>query len=112
MPQDKQIVAAIVETLEPLDVRTRAMFGAYGLYCDDKFMGIIGDDQLFIKPSDAEPALFAGVEMAKPYEEAKDYYLVAEPLDVDPEWLRDVVQATADALPLPKPKKRRTRPAT
>lgn len=106
MSQDKQIVAAILEALEPLDVRSRAMFSAYGLYCDETFMGIIGGDQLFIKPSDADPGLFANVPMAKPYAKAKDYHLIEEPLDVDPEWLREIVQATADALPRSNPTSR------
>lgn len=105
MPQDKAFVNEIVEMLQPLDVRTRPMFGSYGMYCDDKFVAIISDDQLFIKQSDAEPDLFAETEMAPPYPGAKDYYLVTADQFGESEWLREAVQATADALPIPKPKK-------
>ena len=31
------------------DVRAKAMFGAHGLYCDEKFFGILGDGRLFFK---------------------------------------------------------------
>lgn len=42
-----------VEMLSPLGpVRTRAMFGAKGLYVDGLFMAIIDDGQLFLKADD------------------------------------------------------------
>jgi len=42
-----------VEMLSPLGpVRTRAMFGAQGLYVDGLFMAIIDDGQLFLKADD------------------------------------------------------------
>ena len=37
------------------DVRAKAMFGAHGLYCDEKFFGILGDGRLFFK-TDAQSA--------------------------------------------------------
>ena len=33
------------------DVRARAMFGAHGLYSDDKFFGILDEGRLFFKTS-------------------------------------------------------------
>ena len=41
MSTSKKTVASILEQLEPLDVRARAMFGEYGLYCDEKIVGLI-----------------------------------------------------------------------
>jgi TfoX/Sxy family transcriptional regulator of competence genes len=109
MAQDKAFVAEITEMLTPLDVRSRPMFGSYGMYCDDKFMAIISDGQLFLKQSEADPELFFGTEMAPPYPGAKDYHLVTADMFGDGEWLRTAVQATADALPAPKPKKAKGR---
>ena len=37
------------------DVRAKAMFGAHGLYCDEKFFGILGGGRLFFK-TDAQSA--------------------------------------------------------
>ena len=105
MAQDKIFVQEIVDMLAPLEVWSRAMFGAYGMYCDGKFVAIVSDDQLFLKPSNADPDLFTGTEMAPPYPGAKNYHVVTADMFEDGEWLRDAVQATADALPLPKPKK-------
>jgi DNA transformation protein len=31
------------------DLRAKAMFGAHGLYCDDKFFGILDEGRLFFK---------------------------------------------------------------
>lgn len=107
MAQDKEFVLHLVERLAPLDVRAKAMFGAYGLYCDEKFMGIIGDDRLYLKQSDADPSLLAGTTLEPPYDGAKDYHVVPLELFRDDEWLRDAVQATSDGLPAPGAKKRR-----
>lgn len=109
MPQEKAFVRDIEDLLAPLNVRTRPMFGAYGMYCDDKFIAIISDDQLFIKQSGADPDLFVETELAPPYPGAKDYHLVTADQFGEVEWLREAVQATADALPAPKPKKARSR---
>ncbi len=106
MSQDKGFVDDVLERLYPLDVRSRAMFGSYGVYCDGKFVMIIGDDQLYLKRSDAAPALLEGTELTPPFEGATDWHLVPDDLLHDRDWLRDAVQAIADALPTPKPKRR------
>jgi TfoX/Sxy family transcriptional regulator of competence genes len=105
MRQGKEFVQDIEEILYPLATRSLPMFGAYGLYCDEKFVVIIGDDQVYIKRSAADPALFEGTEPAPPFEGASDWHLVPEDLIREGEWLREAIQATADALPKPKPKK-------
>jgi len=108
MPQDKAFVNDIVEMLQPLDVWTRPMFGSVGLYCDGKFVGLVSDDQLFIKRSDADPDLFAGTDEGPPFPGATEWHLVTADHFGDGEWLREAVQATADALPMPRPKKAKT----
>ena len=105
MPQDQAFVQDILEMLAPLDVWSKPMFGAYGVYCDGKFVGIISDDQLFLKQSGVDPDLFADTDVAPPYPGAKDYHVVTADNFGEGEWLREAVQQTADALPLPKPKK-------
>lgn len=110
MRQGKEFVQDIEDILDPLAIRSLPMFGAYGLYCDEKFVAIIGDDQLYIKRSKADPAFLEGTELAPPYEGASDWHLVPEDMLREGEWLREAIQATADALPLPKPKKRAAKP--
>jgi DNA transformation protein len=56
-------------------VSAKPMFGEYGVYCDGKMVAIIGDGQLFIKPTPAGRVLAAGAEEVSPYPGAKPYLL-------------------------------------
>ena len=38
------------------DLRAKAMFGAHGLYSDDKFFGIVDEGRLFLKTNDQTAA--------------------------------------------------------
>lgn len=81
----------------------KKMFGEYSLYLDGKVVAFACDNSLLLKPTEAGRALLPQVTPGKPYPDAKDYYVLDEFLD-DTELLQRVLQATADVLPLPKPK--------
>ena len=50
MASHQDFVDYVAEQLrESGSIRSRKMFGEYGLYCDDIFFAVIFDDQLFIK---------------------------------------------------------------
>ena len=100
MTTSKDTISFLLEQLEPLDVRARAMFGEYGLYCDDKVVGFVCDDTVFLKPNPAT----AGLAEGPCYPGSKDYAIVSAEVVEDSGALRAMVQATADALPTPKPK--------
>jgi TfoX/Sxy family transcriptional regulator of competence genes len=100
MATSKDTVADVLEQLEPRNVRARAMFGEYGFYCDDKIVGLICDDTVFIKATPATD----GMPEAPPYPGAKNSRVADAPLIGDSERFRELIQATADALPAPKPK--------
>ena len=105
MSTSRETIAFIEDQLAGLDIRVAPMFGEYGIYCDSKIVGLICFDTLFLKPSDADPALFDGTKPAPPYPGAKDYLSVPGDALENRDWLQAAVQGTADALPLPKPKK-------
>ena len=86
------------------DVRSRKMFGEYGLYCDDVFFAVICDDQLFIKVTPAGEAAFPHLPKAPPYEGAKDSFLVEDVDDRDT--MTALTRITCLALQN-QPKKRR-----
>lgn len=87
----------------------RRMFGEYALYLDGRVVALICDDQLFLKPSAAGEALLGRAPAHSPYPNAKAHFRLDAELDT-PERLRELLLATAAALPLPPPKKpRRTR---
>ncbi len=110
MSTSPETVAFIEDQLAGLRVRTLRMFGEYGIYCDEKVVGLICDDSLFLKPTSAAPELFARTEPGPPYPGAKDYHRVPGDLLEDRDWLGQAVQATADALPAPKTRKAKALP--
>jgi TfoX/Sxy family transcriptional regulator of competence genes len=105
----KQTIEYLEDQLAPLPIRTAPMFGEYCVYLDEKVVGFVCDDVFLIKPTGAEESFFVGTSPGKPYPGAKDYHAVHGDLIENRDWLRDAVQATADAQPVPKPKKPRPR---
>ena len=85
-------------------VSSRKMFGEYALYLDGKVFALVCDDQLFVKPTPAGRLLVGEPNLAPPYPGAKPHFMVNELLD-DAERLCALARTTAEALPLPKPKK-------
>jgi TfoX/Sxy family transcriptional regulator of competence genes len=88
------------------DVRVRKMFGEYALYCNDKVVGLICDDNLFIKIT--EPGKkFVGkyYQEGHAYPGAKIAMLIDGERIEDHEWLIELIRITADNLPAPKQKK-------
>lgn len=105
MASKQSTVDFLVEQLSQAGIiRARKMFGEYGLYCDEKLVGLVCDDQLFLKPTEAGRAYsgeFVFVEKP-PYPGAKPYLAIAPDLWDEREWLAGLVRATATELPLPK----------
>ena len=85
-------------------IRSRKMFGEYGLYCDEVFFAVICDDQLFIKVTPAGEAAFPHLPKTPPYEGAKDSFLVEDVDDRDT--MTALTRITCLALQN-QPKKRR-----
>ena len=81
----------------------KKMFGDYGIYCDGKIFGLICDDRLYIKPTEAGRALLRTLDLQPPYEGAKPYFYIADVDDRD--YLSALVRETCKALPEPKPKR-------
>lgn len=89
------------------EITVRKMFGEYGIYCNGKIFGLICDDQFFVKITEPGKSLLPDLETAPPYDGAKLHFLVTD-ID-DREKLSAFVAATCDALPMPKPKKKRVK---
>ena len=89
MPRRNEFVAYLCDLLAPLGLlRAKAMFGGWGLYCDELFFAIIIDDVLYLKADDTTRERFTGAGQ-RPFtyamrgvEQRMDYYTVpAEALD-------------------------------
>lgn len=107
MATDKDFVNYVVDQMQQAGkIRSRAMFGEYGLYCNDKFFSLICDNKLFIKPTKAGRAFLGEVCEAPPYEGAKPSFLITEELE-DRDKLAELVKVTIEELPEPKPKNKK-----
>lgn len=87
------------------EIVTRKMFGDYGIYLNGKIFGLICDDRFYLKPTEAVLPLLRCIEMRPPYDGAKNYFYIADVDDRD--YLSMLVRKTCEALPEPKPKKKR-----
>lgn len=81
------------------------MFGEYAIYCHGKVLGLICDNQVFIKHTPAGDKLLPNAQRLSPYNGAKPY-IVLEDLD-NKEFLAGFISSTCEELPLPKPKKKK-----
>ena len=85
------------------DISARKMFGDYGIYCDGKIFGLICDNALYLKPTEAGRSLLRFEVLCPPYPGAKPHFLI-EDLD-NSDYLASLVKATSSELPAPKPSK-------
>jgi DNA transformation protein and related proteins len=88
-------------------IHARKMFGDYALYCDEKVVGLICDDQLFIKYTTPGKEFAEGrYTEGCAYTGAKPSMNVSDVID-DRDFLCTLIRVTADALPRSKVKKRK-----
>ena len=85
------------------NISARKMFGDYGIYCDGKIFGLICDNALYLKPTEAGHPLLRSEVLRPPYPGAKPHFLI-EDLD-NSDYLAALVRATCSELPAPKPSK-------
>ena len=97
-------IAHILDTLAPLPLSSRKMFGEYALYLDGKTVAFVCDDTLFIKPTPGANAILPDAERGPAYPGSKDYIIGSESLD-DPDLCSRALRAAAADTAPPKPKK-------
>jgi TfoX/Sxy family transcriptional regulator of competence genes len=87
-------------------ITTRKMFGEYAVYCGVKVIGLICNNQFFVKQTAAGGAFLGKAVKAPAYPGAKMSFLIEDKLD-DREWLSELIRITEKELPMPKPKKKK-----
>ena len=104
MATEQQFVDYILEqSLRAGDVYARKMFGEYALYCNSKVVGLITDNTLYIKTTEAGKK-FTGkhYQEGNAYKGAKSSMVISEDLIADGAWLTELLSITSINLPLPK----------
>jgi DNA transformation protein and related proteins len=85
-------------------VSAKKMFGEYAIYCNNKVVALVCDDQLFVKPTNSGKEYINNYIEGCPYPGAKPYLLISEELWDEQEWLAQLIQITSSELPEPKKK--------
>jgi len=107
MPADKAFMEYVMELLVSFDgISSRAMFGGYGIFHNNKMFALISGSQLYFKVNESTKTIYekAGSHQFKPmpyYEVPVD---VMENSDAFREWAEEAI-SIGDATP-PKKKKR------
>lgn len=105
MASDISFVEYVIEQASGAGkITCKKMFGEYGIYCNDKIVGVICDNILYIKKTQAGAAVCPKLEECSPYDGAKPHFVFD---DVDDKSLTRFIRATCDELPAPKPKKKK-----
>jgi TfoX/Sxy family transcriptional regulator of competence genes len=106
MASKQETVDYIVSQIQAAGVITaKKMFGEYGVYCEEKMVALVADDQLFVKPTIAGRAYLGDPEEAPPYPGAKNWFYISEEIWDDPEWLSGLIRVSTPELTIPKKKK-------
>lgn len=93
MSSNTDFVQYIVDQCAGAGVITvRKMMGDYCIYCDGMVFGLICDNCLYIKQTEAVRAMLREVILHPPYDGAKEYFLITDVDDRD--YLSEVVKAT------------------
>ncbi len=100
MATDKAFLEELLAGLE--NVRVHPMMGEYVLYCNEKSVGCVCDNTLFVKITPASDTRLKGAPSLPPYLGAKPRYVVASR---DRAFLQELLSAVADGLLAPKKKK-------
>jgi TfoX/Sxy family transcriptional regulator of competence genes len=104
MASDENFVRFITEQIENAGaIRYRKMFGEYAIYCNEKVVALVCENQLFVKQTTAGRALIGEVVEAPPYKGAKPSFLIEAQLE-DKQWLSELIAVTEKELPQPKKK--------
>lgn len=108
MTTSSATIAHMLDTLHPLPLTSRKMFGEYALYLDGKTVAFVCDDTLFIKPTPGALALLPDTMRGPAYPGSKDYIIGSEALD-DPDLCSRVLRQVAQDSPMPKPKTKKAK---
>ncbi len=88
MASKQSTIDFILEQVEEAGVvSARKMFGEYAIYCNEKVVALVCDDELFVKPTSAGKAFIGDVMEGCPYPGAKPYFLISGDQWEDSEWL-------------------------
>jgi len=90
-------------------VSARKMFGEYAIYCGEKTVALVCDNQLFVKDTAQGRELIEECVEKQPFPGAKPWLYISGELWDDHMWLTKLIRVTAENAPLPTKSKRKAK---
>lgn len=88
------------------EITYKRMFGEYGLYFEGKYFAAICDDRLLVKITEPGKAFMPDCEQQLPYEGGSPMFFIDKV--EDKAFLAELAEITCAALPVPKPRKKKS----
>ncbi|PRR82646.1 TfoX/Sxy family protein [Clostridium vincentii] len=88
------------------DITYKKMFGEYGIYCNGKIIGLICDNQFFVKKTKIGETLLNPIEEAPPYTNAKPHFVID--CSGDRDFLSNFIEKSYEELPMQKTRKKKS----
>jgi len=111
MATDKSFAEYILDQIDDKKAWVRAMFGEFAIYYDDKVVGLICDNTLFLKVTENSEKLLTGNKTGPAYKGAKPSYIISEEILEDSKQLKKIILGIYDDLPAPKNKNKKLKKA-
>ena len=89
-------------------IEGKKMFGGYSMYSDGILFALICDNKIFVKPTEGGRKFIKDVVEAPAFKGAKLSFLIGDKIE-DREWISTLVRITREELPVPKPKKKKSK---
>lgn len=107
MATDHEFIEYIMDQISELgETRYRKMFGEYAIYYRDKVIGLVCDNQIYFKITEAGKTFIANPEFGKAYPGAKDSFLVTDKLE-DSEWICELIKLSEPEIVKPQKRKKK-----
>ena len=88
------------------EIAVKKMMGDYCIYCNGVLFGLICDNNLYIKMTEAGEAVLDEVVLRPPYPSARDHFYITNVDDRD--YLEDIIRATLPEIISSKSKAKRS----
>jgi TfoX/Sxy family transcriptional regulator of competence genes len=109
MASDQNFVDFVVDQMADAEsISQKKMFGEHAVYCNGKVVALICNNQLFVRPTEKGRTYIGNVVEAAPYPGARAHFLIEDAFE-DRVWISGLIKLTAKELPIPKPKRKKTK---
>lgn len=107
MATSRSTIDFLLDQLSTLEyLSSRRMFGEYCIYLSGKPIGFVCNDEFYLKITAAGRLLAPDAAEGFPYPGARPHLLIPADSWEDHHWLIPLLEATEQALPPPKPRKK------